>query len=578
MKKYISKSLMAMCAVAALGTTSCIEEEFPTTLATPEQVESSSMSLEYMLNGLSNFFLDYNTYGASSVAYIDWGFPCQMMMREVQGEDFPIYSSVWNYWTFLEAGSGLTYGYYYTFYYYYAFIHNANNVIGMVNPDEANTAQLNVLGSALGYRAMCYLDLMRCYEYKKTGFESLDAQAVSDDVYGLGTPIVTENTTLKESQNNPRATVYKMNRFIMTDLNHAEEYIKGYSRASKAHIDLSVIYGLKARLWLDMASRFDFDSEELAKQMALEGSDDGYDDLGITTALECYKKAQDYAVLAQAGYSPLTKDQWLNAEDGFNNADSQSSWILGTKCTTIEQITNRYYNFQGQMCSEATWAMPQYGKAYRCISTALFNQISDQDWRKLSWIAPADADMTTLPDKYATLTRGLSGFKALPAYTNIKFHPGGGLSGLTESTQGLLADLPIMRVEEMKFIELECMAHTQSVSAAAYALQTFINTYRYNDGSYVCSCNDMDSFIDALMLQRRIEFWGEGINYFDYKRLHRAITRTYSGTNHLSTFRLNSKEGYVAPWMNYVLPEGEQDQNKAITSLNPDPTGVVTAE
>jgi hypothetical protein len=312
--------------------------------------------------------------------------------------------------------------------------------------------------------------------------------------------------------------------------------------------------------------------------MALEGADDGYNDLGITTALECYKKAQDYAVLAQAGYSPLTKDQWLNAEDGFNNADSQSSWILGTKCTTIEQITNRYYNFQGQMCSEATWAMPQYGKAYRCISTALFNQISDQDWRKLSWIAPADADMTTLPDKYATLTRGLSGFKALPAYTNIKFHPGGGLSGLTESTQGLLADLPIMRVEEMKFIELECMAHTQSVSAAAYALQTFINTYRYNDGSYVCSCNDMDSFIDALMLQRRIEFWGEGINYFDYKRLHRAITRTYSGTNHLSTFRLNSKEGYVAPWMNYVLPEGEQDQNKAITSLNPDPTGVVTAE
>jgi hypothetical protein len=30
--------------------------------------------------------------------------------------------------------------------------------------------------------------------------------------------------------------------------------------------------------------------------------------------------------------------------------------------------------------------------------------------------------------------------------------------------------------------------------------------------------------------------------------------------------------------MNYVLPEGEQDQNSAILSLNPDPTGVVTAE
>jgi hypothetical protein len=577
MNKYISKSLLAVCTVASLGTTSCIEEEFPTTTATPEQVEASSKSYEYMLNGLAGFFLDYCTYGSSSVAYMDWGYPCQMFMREVQGEDFPIYSSTWNYWTFLEAANSLTYGYYYTFYYYYSFIKNANNMIGAVTPEEATSDQLHYLGAAHGYRALCYLDLMRCYEYKKTGFATLDDEATADNIYGLTVPIVTEKTTIKESQNNPRAQFYTMNRFIMTDLNRAEEYIKGFTRSSKAIIDLSVIYGLKARLWLDMASRFEDEPSQLAEQLSHEGDADGYDDLGVRTALECYTKAGEYAKLAQSGYSPLTEEQWTSAEDGFNNSDSQASWMLAARCTSIEQINSKYFCFQGQVCSEPTWAMPQYGSAFRCISSGLYSQIPDGDWRKVSWIAPEDGGLSVLPEKYNTLTRSLS-IKALPAYANIKFRVGGGLTGLSESNEGLIADVPIMRMEEMKFIEIEAQAHTQSVSAAVDALQTFVNTYRYTDGSYRCSATDMASFITAMMVQKRIEFWGEGITYFDYKRLRLAVTRTYDGTNHLANFRLNSKAGYVAPWMNYVLPEGEQDQNTGITSLNPDPTGIVTAE
>jgi hypothetical protein len=33
-----------------------------------------------------------------------------------------------------------------------------------------------------------------------------------------------------------------------------------------------------------------------------------------------------------------------------------------------------------------------------------------------------------------------------------------------------------------------------------------------------------------LILQKRIEFWGEGIIYWDYKRLELSVTRGYSGT------------------------------------------------
>ncbi len=104
-----------------------------------------------------------------------------------------------------------------------------------------------------------------------------------------------------------------------------------------------------------------------------------------------------------------------------------------------------------------------------------------------------------------------------------------------------------------------------------------IGDYRYTDGSYTCDASDIDSFTSELMVQRRIEFWGEGINYFAYKRLGLPVTRSYDGTNWLSSQRLNTKAGYTAPWMNYVVPEYERDSNPSVI-LGPDPSGTIIAE
>ena len=43
-------------------------------------------------------------------------------------------------------------------------------------------------------------------------------------------------------------------------------------RSDKKMPDLSVVYGLKARLWLEMASRFDKSSSDLDKAIAAEDS------------------------------------------------------------------------------------------------------------------------------------------------------------------------------------------------------------------------------------------------------------------------------------------------------------------
>lgn len=574
MKKYIY--ILAAILGSAFCTTGCIEETFPSAQATPDQIQGST-SLEYLTNSLPAFLVTWNTYGADSYLQ-DWGYPCQMYMREVMGEDFPMADNGYNYWVYLENATSLRYMYYYPYYYYYSFIKNANNVISRclaMNP-EKNDAVRHNLGIGLGYRALLYLDLSRLYEYRQTGVSSLDSEAESKGCYGITVPIVKESTTKNELTDNPCAPFHTMYRFILSDLDRAEECLKGYSRTGKSMMDQNVIYGLKTRLWLEMATRFEKNPEALAQQIDADNDTDGYGKTGITSADDCYKKAAEYAfkVISNANYTPLTQDEWSDPQTGFNTL--RPSWLLGTSVTSKEQIDDLYWNtFFGYMASEADWGMTNKSYyAYRCIGEALFSKISDSDWRKNIWVSPEDAGKTPVPEKYRSSVSETK-WSEIPAYANLKFRPGSG--SLTVLETGLIASLPLMRVKEMYFDYFEAVAHTEGAASAASKLQEFLNTYRYTDGSYTCKAEDMDSFISELMVQRRIEFWGEGINYFDYKRLALAVTRKYEGTNYEAEYQLNSIKGYVAPWMNYMIPESEKDRNQAVI-ISPNPSGAITAQ
>ena len=135
-------------------------------------------------------------------------------------------------------------------------------------------------------------------------------------------------------------------------------------------------------------------------------------------------------------------------------------------------------------------------------------------------------------------------------------------------------DIPLMRAEEMFLIEAEAKAHYEGLEAGKQALANFLNTYRYNDNSYACTATSLDAFNDEILRQKRIEFWGEGIVYFDYKRLEKAVIRKYTGSNHPVVYQFNTKTGgYVAPRMNLCLSRYERQYNENIVN-NPNPTGV----
>ena len=78
------------------------------------------------------------------------------------------------------------------------------------------------------------------------------------------------------------------------------------------------------------------------------------------------------------------------------------------------------------------------------------------------------------------------------------------------------------------------------------------------------------------MLQKRIEFWGEGILFFDYKRLDVGINRAFAGSNHPSVFRLAETDGRSPQW-NIVITRAEFQSNTAIkgSNNNPDPSSTI---
>jgi len=570
MNKYIKT--LPLAAAMTLTLSGCMDEVDSHSYVSKEQVESLASSQEAMLNGLAAFLVDYNTWGTTgSEAYYlnDYGYPAQMFLRNVLGDDFPIASGAsFNYWMSPEQSTELRWAPYYTYNYYYHFAKNCNNLIAIIDPATASSESLNYLGCALTYRALCYFDMARLFEYKATGYASFDDVATADGVMGLTVPIAGEDMTEADLRNNPRVPFYTMYRFILSDLNKAEKYLEGYARPNGTYPNQDVVYGLKARFWLELATRFEKSADDLAAQVSHESDNDGYDALGITTARDCYAKAMEYAQKAESKHSPMTQSEWTNPTTGFNTATD--GWMFYCSVSTTEQEGYYYSSFIGTICTEATWGMAQYGKAYREISSDLYDNIGEGDWRKLSWIAPEDAGKAPAT-KYQAATDAAT-FKTLPAYTNLKFRT----RDIGTITEGMKCDMPMMRVEEMYFIEAEAAAHLNGYADGYARLKSFLDTYRYSEGSYSANVSDITSFQNELIAQKKIEFWGEGLTMFDLKRLNIAINRSRS-TNYVDAYVLDSKADKVCPSMNYYIMDYAKNQNAAII-LNPDCSGWNNAE
>jgi tetratricopeptide (TPR) repeat protein len=533
--KKILKYTAILSVLASVVTTGCIKETFPTgSSISADQATASADALKSMTAAIHNYAA--NAEWANSSVHSFYGLPSIGVHRDVMCNDLTIMDNPYGWYSQFQSNQGLssTSSHIQIFWLIYTKIIALSNDVIRMNPDLDAIVDTNkgYVGAAYAYRALAMLEMAQMHEFKANKYTS------KEGIEGLTVPYLHENMTVDYAKNNPRLTKAEAIEKIYELLDKAILLLDGHSPSTdKTLPDLAVAYGLYARTKL------------------YEGD---------------YANAKVYAekALAAGSFSPLTKEQWTSVQNGFNNADSQSSWMLCIRTSSESTVVKRgIVNFTSFMSNENTYGYGGPGAgAYVMVDKQFYNQISNADFRKLSWKAPA-GHVLEAENLFVPATDSYPGAEALPEYGALKFRPGE--ANPDDYLVGSAVDIPLMRMEEMKFIIAECDARLNNDAAA------LVDIVKTRNAEYACSLTGED-LLREVFFQKRVEFWGEGIVFFDYKRCPEIlqINRGYKGTNHPELCRFNC-DG-LAPWFNFPINGYEAQDNKALSETNnPDPSNTI---
>lgn len=538
MKNIFKTSLLA--AFVLFSFNSCIEEaERMDGVVTEDQVASAPGVFDSFVQGLTSDLVGSFKFGTSYPW--DYGYPSFFLAHDIMGQDIVPDSDADWYAAWYSCSVGLGPHYLYCqvpLTYYYGWVNDCNNVIGLYKADPSELKE-NGVGIAYAMRAMYYMDIAQIWG-------TLPYAADKD---ALTAPIRTdENSTTTHVA---RATNEQMFTFILSDLDNAERFIKDYVRENVYTPDLSVVYGLKARAYLLM---------------------------------ENWEKAEFYAKEAQKGYTMMSEEEYLSRNNGFNTPTS--SWMFGLSFKdTHDNITlnDGDCSWGSQMIIEVLKSnmgyAANYGRAKR-IDAHLYSTIPTSDFRRKCFIDFSLDEKTAeevlmelstvsdVPDQIMqsaakTDSKKLGGI-------SLKFRPKDGEH--INQYKAWTVSVPLMRVEEMKLIEIEA-AGMQEEARGIQLLEAFAKT---RDPQYKYGAHTRDSyynystgnFRNEVWWQRRVELWGEGFSMYDIKRLQKGIIRSYAGTNHVEGYRWNVDK--TPQWMVHCFVQTESNYNNLLVN-NPTP-------
>lgn len=238
-----------------------------------------------------------------------------------------------------------------------------------------------------------------------------------------------------------------------------------------------------------------------------------------------WKKAEDAANVARKGYTERTIK---NYNDGFMTLNA-SDVMWGFAHTTETQTA------YGSYFSHISNLAPGYAGldyAAKLIDARLYDKIPANDVRKTVFNGPqGDASQPTAGAKRE--------------YANLKFGNDGSWT----------MHYIYMRSAEMVLIEAEALARQNKNAEAAATLKVLME-------NRVSGWNAPSVTVEDILLQRRIELWGEGFSFFDLKRNNLGIDRNYPGTNHLKGYE-KVVPAFDVRWT-YQLPQGELNENDLI--------------
>ena len=155
-----------------------------------------------------------------------------------------------------------------------------------------------------------------------------------------------------------------------------------------------------------------------------------------------------------------------------------------------------------------------------------------------------------------------TGTSQIPDYTQIKHE--------VPVSGSWAADYLYMRAAEMYLIEAEALARQGQDAPAKTVLESLITTRNPN---YTTTSFSGTSLINEILLQRRIELWGEGFSLFDIKRTKTGLNRLSGPGNHgLPNFNpVVYTTADASPLFLMRIPQRELDNNPKMTAADQNP-------
>src|SRR5690606_22087437 len=250
-----------------------------------------------------------------------------------------------------------------------------------------------------------------------------------------------------------------------------------------------------------------------------------------------YPEAAEMANAARQEYPLLSESGWKN---GFYDIEqNETMWGADLNSELTSFVANFFSHFDN---TNQGYSMG----GNISIDRRLYDAMAETDYRK-EMFAGADGASFQVQGEPS---------KSYGPYISFKFRD------LTEDR--VAGDYIYLRSALLYYIEAEALAKSGNEQGAKDVLYEITSA---RDAEYAKSTKSGQALIDEIVLQKRIELWGEGFAFFDLKRLSEPVERDYSGTNHPSYGRFNTPVGDNR--FLFMIPQDEVDANPDILPNNP---------
>jgi len=530
----IISSLMCSC--------TSLMETSPTTEVVKDEILANAEGLEVAMNGIYSTMynrLDFVTANAHQC----FGNMAVTLTADLMGDDMVQTAQgagwFWKDYNY-EQRSRFTskiWRCYFTWKYFYEIISNANYIISATDSAEGDPKEIECIkAQALAARAFSYFMLIQSFQQTYVGHETLP-----------GVPVYTEPTTA-ESKGKGRGTVSDVYNRIDEDLKSALSLFEdcGVQRKHISNFDLYSTSLLQARVAL-VKNDWQTAVDAARKTMTAPG-------VSLLSMAE--------ATVTKGTFDDSTTE-WTTGTTPFNSVES-SSVLWGAEVISDQSTVFASFFSNMDACTNVYYA----AEAPKCISNWLYAQIPNTDIRKGWWNGNIGVDASKW--KYGANIN----------YNQFKFQ--------WSDQQSYKGDYIFMRLEEAYLILAEALCRQEKFAEARSALGELMSRRDTNwskvlgglTGSEQTfgTTGEVKTLMDEILLQRRIELWGETGRIFDILRLAKGWTRYWkingeesNHTNYLSKYSeyLNFPADYIECIL--MIPQAEIDNNPNINAEDQNP-------